>query len=43
MADMEDAKRDVLERQKEGLREAVREVEVIGARMQYELGNVRGK
>ncbi|KAH0606624.1 uncharacterized protein H6S33_003458 [Morchella sextelata] len=43
VADMEDAKRDVLERQKEGLREAVREVEVIGARMQYELGNVRGK
>lgn len=41
--DMRDAKRDVLERQAQGLREAVREVEAMGARMQYELGNVRGK
>lgn len=41
--DMQDAKRDVLERQAQGLREAVREVEAMGARMQYELGNVRGK
>lgn len=41
--DMRDAKRDVLERQAQGLKDAVREVEAMGARMQYELGNVRGK
>lgn len=40
---MRDSKRDVLQRQTQGLKDAVKEVEAMGARMQYELGNVRGK
>lgn len=40
---MRDSKWDVLQRQTQGLKDAVREVEAMGARMQYELGNVRGK
>lgn len=40
---MEGSMRDLIDRQKASLKEAVREVEALGARLQYELGSVRGQ